>query len=200
MMPLVLPHNHPDTVAAVAMALESGQTIIFPTDTIYGIGGNPWDERALNHVRRLKERTSEQPFTLHLCHISDVERYALCTDAINKIIARLLPGPYTLLLPAKTGAPSSAVLGGKVGIRVPHHPFFTSVLTQPVFATSVNAPGAPPLNDVSEIIERFSEVDLIVTGDVGGESSAILDLTETPYRLVRGTLSDTARHILDEKE
>ena len=196
MIPTVLSYDHPETAAAVNMALEIGQTIVFPTDTVYGIGGNPWDERTLNHVRRLKERTPEQPFTLHLCCVSEIEKYIVPQPSVMRTIEQLLPGPYTLLLPASPNAPSSTILEGKIGIRVPNHPFFSSILKRPIFATSVNRHNAPPLNDVSEIIESFSEVDLIITGEVAGVSSAIIDLTEVPYRAIRGALSEDAKRLL----
>jgi len=196
MIPIVLSHDHPETAAAVDMALETGHTIIFPTDTVYGIGGNPWDERTLNHVRRLKDRGPRQPFTLHLCHVSEIEEFARCEPSVTRKIELLLPGPYTLLLPAGSNAPPSAVLEGKIGIRVPDHPFFSSILKRPVFGTSVNRPNSPPLNDVADIIESFTEVHLIVSGDVEGTSSAIIDLTEAPYRLIRGTLSESVKHVL----
>lgn len=199
MIPTVLSCDHPETPAAVNMALETGRTIVFPTDTVYGIGGNPWDERTLNHVRKLKERSPEQPFTLHLWRISEIETYANCELEAARIIKQLLPGPYTLLLPAGQNAPPSAVLEGKIGIRVPNHPFFASILKRPVFATSVNRHDAPPLNDVADIIEGFTEVDLIITGDVPGESSAILDLTQSPYQILRGTLSESVKRLLDKE-
>ena len=199
MMPTVLAFDHPETAPTVKMALETGQTLIFPTDTVYGIGGNPWDERTLRHVCRLKDRSMDQPFTLHLHHISAIDTYAECSPAVRTIIQQLLPGPFTFLLPALSSAPRSAVLEGKIGVRVPSHPFFGSVLRQPVFATSVNQHIRPPLNDVAEIIEQFTEVDLIITGKVAGESSAIVDLTGSPYKLLRGTLSATARELLDQE-
>ena len=199
MMPTVLTYDHPDAAAAVNMALEIGQTLIFPTDTVYGMGGNPWDERTLNHVCRLKHRDPDQPFALLLHHVSAIATYAQCTPAVANIIEKLLPGPYTFLLPARPEAPRSTVLDGKIGVRVPNHPFFGSVLTRPVFATSVNLHDRPPINDVSEIIENFTEVDLIITGDVVGEASAVVDLTASPYRLVRGTLTEEARRLLNQE-
>ena len=189
MMPTVLSWDHPNTAAAVEMALETGQTLIFPTDTVYGIGGNPWDERTLNHVCRLKERTPGQPFTLHLWHISEIGTYTQCEPEMLRIIDQLLPGPYTLLLPAGPRAPRSAVLDGKVGVRVPDHPFFDSVMShlgRPLFGTSVNRHGEPPLNDVDAIIDRFGAVDLILTGPVGLDPSALLDLSTDPPRVLRG--------------
>lgn len=199
MMPIVLSYDHPDTISAVHIALEMGQTLIFPTDTVYGIGGNPWDERTLTHVRRLKARSLDQPFTLHLWSTEPVDDFADCTPQLRTLIRKLLPGPYTLLLPAGSRAPSSAVADGKIGIRVPAHPFFVTSLRRPVFATSVNRHGEPPLNDVGDIIESFSEVDLIITGDVSGETSAILDLTQQPYRVLRGALSEAELRLLEKE-
>jgi L-threonylcarbamoyladenylate synthase len=199
MMPLVLPYDHPDTSDAVHSSLEAGQTLIFPTDTIYGIGGNPWDERTLRRVRSLKQRNEHQPFTLHLHSVTEISKYALCAPPERAVLERLLPGPITVLLPATPASPPSTVLHGVVGVRVPDHAFFSEVLRQPVFATSVNRHGEPPLNDVNHIIESFHEVDLLITGPISGAASAILDLTKRPYRLVRGTLSDELLRKLEQE-
>jgi len=188
MIPTVLSSEDRATPGALALALETGQTIVFPTDTVYGLGGNPWDRRVLDHVRHLKGRASDQPFTLHLWDVEQIPRYAVCPDILLRRILLALPGPYTLLLPATDAAPIATVSNGIVGIRVPDHPFFGHVLRQPVFGTSVNRRGQPPLNDVAAIIETFTEVDLILTGPVSGMASAILDLTVTPARVARGTV------------
>lgn len=191
MMPRVLPHDHPEIGSAVGAALETGQTIVFPTDTIYGIGGNPWDKRSLDRVRSLKDRPSDRPFALLLPTREAIERFAALDGRLRGLVDRLLPGPYTLLLPAAPGAPSSAVRDGIVGIRVPDHPFFRRTmarLDRPLFGTSVNRHGEPPLADVDRIIDRFAGVDLIVSGPTGTRPSTILDLTEDPPRVVRGEL------------
>jgi len=190
----VLPFDDPKVPELVEEALETGKTLIFPTDTVYGIGGNPWDERTLAHVRTLKGRPADRPFTLHLPTIAVIERYAQLDDRLREVIRRFLPGPYTLLLPASTGAPPSAVKDSLVGIRVPDHPFFTDAiarLDRPLFGTSVNPSGEEPINDVAEIIERFGGVDLIVTGPVEGRPSTIVDATADPPRIVRaGSAAD----------
>ena len=176
--------NLPDLIAE---CLETGKTIVFPTDTVYGIGGNPWDERTLARIRRLKRRPEGEPFTLHLPTVEGIEKFARLNDRLRREVRRLLPGAYTLLLPAREGAPPSAVKEGRVGIRVPDHPFFSEViarLDRPLFGTSVNRTGEDPINDVAEIIERFSKVDLIITGPVEGSPSAIVDATVDPPRIV----------------
>jgi L-threonylcarbamoyladenylate synthase len=202
MMPRVLPHDDRETLTAVDAALETGQTIVFPTDTIYGIGGNPWDERSLARVRTLKHRPADRPFALHLPTPTSIERYAALDERLRDLIERLLPGPYTLLLPAATGAPPSSVREGRVGVRVPAHPFFQQTLARldrPLFGTSVNRHGEPPFASIDAIIDRFAAVDLIITGPTGMHPSTILDLTETPPSVIRGDLPDSLRSLLDQE-
>jgi len=188
-MPRVLRYDDPDVPRLVEAALEIGQTMIFPTDTVYGIGGNPWDTRTLARVCKLKGRDPAQPFTLHLGEVGTIERFARLDRRLRQIVDRLLPGPYTLIVPAADSAPPSAILGGAIAVRVPDHPFFQAVvalLDRPLFGTSVNRHGEPPLNDVDVIIDRFSAVEWIITGPVGLTSSTILDLTTRPASLIRG--------------
>jgi L-threonylcarbamoyladenylate synthase len=203
MMPTVLPHDHPGVADELQRALETAQTVIFPTDTVYGIGGNPWDERTLARVRSIKQRPAGQPFTLHLATVDAIARYTTIGSRTRALIAQLLPGPYTLLLPASPGAPPSAISAGAdgtVGIRVPDHPFFELAMTRldrPLFGTSVNRHGEPPLNVIDDIIDRFSNVDLIISGPVGLGPSAILDLTVNPARLIRGEIPERVRDLLE---
>jgi L-threonylcarbamoyladenylate synthase len=202
MMPRVLSHDASETPSAVDAALETGQTLVFPTDTIYGIGGNPWDTGSLARVRALKGRPADQPFALLLPTRISIERYAVIDERLRRLIERLLPGPYTLLLPATRGAPPSSVRDGTIGIRVPDHPFFQRTLARldrPLFGTSVNHHGEPALVDIDEIIDRFAAVDLVVTGPTGRSPSAILDLTRRPARLVRGELTRELQSILNEE-
>lgn len=189
---LVARLSDPDLPRMVIEVLETGGVLIFPTDTVYGIGGNPWDERALERVRMLKDRDRRQPFSLHLASVETIDRFASIDAGMRRELARFLPGPITLLLPANEAAPPSAVMEGKVGVRVPAHPFFSSIMRQldrPLFGTSVNRSGAPPLVAVDQMIEQFSGVDLLVEGAVGGASaSAIIDITVEPPVVLRGNL------------
>ncbi len=197
MNPLVLSDDSPELLATLRDILETGGVVIFPTETVYGIGGDPWDEGALGRVRRMKGRPKDQPFTLHLPSVTAVERFGLLDSRTREIVEHFLPGPYTFLLPALPGAPESAVKDGKVGIRVPAHRFFTAVmsrLNRPLFGTSVNRSGEPPLVDLSDIIEHFSGVDLIVSGTIeSGIPSAVIDLTVDPPLALRGELPEGLR-------
>ncbi|MDD5264909.1 MAG: L-threonylcarbamoyladenylate synthase [Candidatus Bipolaricaulis sp.] len=191
MIPTVLAYDDPRTPGLILEALETGLTLVFPTDTVYGVGGNPWDDAALQKVRRLKGRSADQPFTLHLGSVDAVEAFAVVPDRHRASVRSLLPGPYTLLLAARPSAPPSAVQSGAVGVRVPDHPFFAHVMAtlgRPLFGTSVNPHGRPPLSDVNEIIDQFPSIDLVLTGPIGRTPSDIIDMTADPPRAVRGTL------------
>jgi len=172
--------------------LETGGTLIFPTDTVYGIGGGPWDERTLAHVRRMKGRAASQPFTLHLPLIEAIERFAHVDERMRRVLARFLPGPITFILPASKNAPAATVLKGKVGIRVPAHPFFQLTmreLDRPLFGTSVNRAGEAPLHSIEMMIEQFSGVDLLVEGETEtGVPPGTIDLTTDPPQALRGKL------------
>ncbi|HHK67484.1 MAG TPA: hypothetical protein ENJ47_03670 [Candidatus Acetothermia bacterium] len=88
MNPQVIPYDDPQVTALVEEALETGKTLIFPTDTVYGIGGNPWDERTLERVRGLKRRPADRPFTLHLPTTATIERYARLDGLLRDVILR----------------------------------------------------------------------------------------------------------------
>ena len=197
MMPLILSEDDRGLDEALSALLETGGVFVFPTDTVYGMGGNPWDERAVARVRKLKERPFEQPFALLACSIESVSSIAAIDFSVAAILGEILPGPYTLLLPAGSKAPASAVKDGKIGIRVPDHRFFSGAmlrLGQMLFGTSVNRTGESPLNTVEEIVEGFPGVDLIVEGKgVRGRPSAVIDLTVNPPEAIRGVLPEQLR-------
>ncbi len=190
MTPVILRDDDPRTPAAVHDALETGQTMVFPTDTIYGMGGNPWDDEVVAKVRSLKGRSADRPFALHLAAVKEVERYAEVPDRVRPALGQLLPGPYTVILPALPTAPRCAVSPLGVGLRVPRHPFFSLVLAllgRPLFGTSVNEQGEEPISEVNDMIDRFPSVDLFILGTVTGIPSAVIDLTAAP-RALRGRL------------
>lgn len=193
MKPLVLRNDDPRLSQSINEILECGGVLIFPTDTVFGIGGNPWDKQVVARVQTMKSRSSQHPFTLHLPTSDLIERFAYLNEQTRKILNDFFPGPFTFLLWATAQAPASAVKERKVGIRIPDHPFFTRVMAQlarPLFGTSVNRSGEPPLNNIDQIIEQFgNRVELIVCeSTVSGRPSAIIDLTLSTPRALRGEL------------
>lgn len=168
--------------------------MIFPTDTVYGLGGNAKEESVISRVYRVKQRSTEKPLTLHLFSIDDVSKYTL--DLSNKqwgIIEKLLPGPYTLVLPANAEAPDVSVSRErKVGIRVPDSDSFRALeenVNFPLVGTSVNKSGDPLMTDFDRIVEEFGGiVDLFIQSEdeMSHEPSTVLDLTFDPPKALRG--------------
>jgi len=199
MNPLVLADDDSELPEVLTDLLETGGVLVFPTDTVYGIGGNPWDLPAVRRVRRLKGRAADRPFALLLPATNGIETFADVSGGTGDRVRDLLPGPITVIVRATgEGVPPAVIQDGKVGIRVPDHPFFSGVMRRvgrPLFGTSANRSGDPPLCDIERILEAFHVVDLVVTSDVppSGIASAVIDLTCEPPRALRGVLPRALR-------
>lgn len=177
-------------------AVDSGQLIIFPTETVYGLGCNAFDSNSIARISELKRRKSPHPYSVHLGSTAEIEKYAYIESTeLSDRIENLLPGPYTLLLAATDAAPADCISkDGKIGIRVPDSDAFRSfykISKQPLIGTSVNVSGDEPITDIDVMISTFKDdIELILVTDLelSGESSAILDLTIDPPRAIRGHL------------
>ncbi len=176
--------------------LKGGGLLVFPTETVYGLGCAAQNQKAIERLYRLKGRERGKPLALHLGSVEELFRYAIVGERERRWIDRLLPGPYTLVLRASEAAPPVAVSGGKVGIRVPRSQAFrllAAAAGKPLAGTSANRRGEPPVVAPREAIDRFADqVELIIIADEpsSGQSSAVLDLTEDPPRVLRGELPE----------
>lgn len=178
-------------------AICGGKVLIFPTDTIYGLGCDATNEGAIKRIYEIKGRPPERPFSVHLGSVAEIERYVPLTEHQRTLIERLFPGPYTVVLKASKSAPPLCVSHeGKIGLRVPKSRSFQLVYEaggRPLVGTSVNISGEPPLTDIEEIIRKFSgHVELIIATDepMSQKSSVVIDLTVDPPRVLRGSLPD----------
>ncbi|MFW6104324.1 MAG: L-threonylcarbamoyladenylate synthase [Candidatus Bipolaricaulota bacterium] len=171
--------------------------MVFPTDTVYGLGGNGRKDSVTSRVYRVKQRSEEKPLTLHLFSVEDISNYVLdISERQRKLIEELLPGPYTLVLPANSNAPDVSVSREKkVGIRVPDSDSFQKLeenIDYPLVGTSVNKSGEPPMTDFDRIVEEFGGiVDLFIQSEeeMSNQSSTVLDLTFDPPQVLRGEFS-----------
>ena len=171
--------------------------MIFPTDTVYGLGGNALDASVVSRTYRVKQRSEDKPLTLHLFSREDLYKYVLdITEKQRSLIERLLPGPYTVILPANSNAPEVSVSREKkVGIRVPNSASFRNLKERvdfPLVGTSVNKSGEPPMTDFDRIVKEFGGlVDLFIESEeeMSGEPSTVLDLTFDPPKVLRGDFS-----------
>jgi L-threonylcarbamoyladenylate synthase len=137
---------------AVAAHLEGGGLLVYPTETIYGIGGAP-TVAVVERIRELKERAGDRPFLLL---IPDEEAVTLSwSPAARALAAAVWPGPLTLILRDEAGRFPPGIRSdvGGVGVRVSPHPFLRAlsrVWTRPLVSTSVNAPGGAPARTAEE--------------------------------------------------
>ncbi len=181
--------------AAPAMfwqTIRSGGLVVYPTDTLYGLGADAENRAAAERLAKVKGR--EGPFSVMVGHLEQLEEYGLVSPQIADKFINMLPGPYTILLPPRHPEQLSSLVkgaGGKVGFRVPGHPFIHKAFRLAkglVITTSVNHVGQPPLQDPEAIQATFaSEVDLLV--DDGklppSRGSTVVDLTTTPCQVIR---------------
>lgn len=171
--------------------LRDGGVIIYPTDTVYGLGCDLFNKRGIEKIYEIKKRSKKEPLSFVCADLKDISRYALVSDYAYKTMRRLLPGPYTFILPASRLVPKIILPKRQTtGIRVPDHPISLALvqeLGQPVISTSVKTEDGELLNDPYMIREIFSHcVDLIIDGGViPAAPSSIISLVDDQVEVIR---------------
>ena len=166
----------------------SGKLFIYPTDTIYGIGCNAEKESSVLRIREAKSRGSA-PFSVIAPSKEWIWSHTNISPANRELADKLLPGPYTLILPANNKSPKPVVSSQKtIGLRMPRHPFMEIISEAgvPFVTTSVNRSGQLPvksLRDVPEDIRKY--IDWAVDGGVlDGHPSRIFDMTGPELKIM----------------
>ena len=180
---------------AVAI-LESSGVIVYPTDTLYGIGCNALDGKAVKRVFEIKKRSLSKPLPMITRNIKWAKELADIRKKDEKILNKVWPGKVTVILPKKEIVPDILTSNHQtVGMRVPDYPFIDRLLKlfgYPIVSTSANISGEGGTGNIDQIIKSFSgrltqQPDLII--DVGilpkSEPSAILDLTGDKPKISR---------------
>jgi len=167
--------------------LENGGIVIYPTDTVYGIGCDLLNRRAIERIYDIKQRSRKQPFSFICADLKDISQYAIVPNYAYKAMKRLLPGPYTFVLEASRLVPRIILPKRKsVGIRVPDNRIclaLVSAFGRPVISTSVTTADGDIMTDPGEIEEKFkNRVDLVIDGGIlpPAESSVVSFLEEVP--------------------
>jgi tRNA threonylcarbamoyl adenosine modification protein (Sua5/YciO/YrdC/YwlC family) len=170
-------------LAKVAEMLAQGAVICYPTDTQYGLGCDLSQKKAIEKIYRLKQRSQKTPFSIICADLTHISEYALVSNFSYRTIKRLLPGPFTFVLPGTRLVPQIMLTKRhEVGLRVPDHPIaigLVRALGRPLINTSARpAPGEPvPVNPI-ELDELFKgSVDAVIDGGpVPGQPSTIISL------------------------
>jgi len=175
----------------VVDVLEQGGVIVYPTDTVYGVGCDLFNPEAIQKIHRLKKMDGKKPLSFICSDLKDISRYAFVSNYAYKIMKRLLPGAYTFILKATKLVPKIAQTKQKtVGIRIPDNKICLALVKElghPIISTSVSKPNEGLYNDPAEIEERFGkQLDLVIDGGViVAEHSSIIDLTDDFPKVIR---------------
>jgi tRNA threonylcarbamoyl adenosine modification protein (Sua5/YciO/YrdC/YwlC family) len=171
--------------------LQDGGIIIYPTDTVYGMGCELYNKKGIEKIYEIKRRSKKQPLSFVCADLKDISRYARVSDYAYKTMKRLLPGPYTFILEASRLVPK-IILPKRhtTGIRVPDNQICLSLvgeLGHPIISTSVTVEDGEVLSNPLEIRERFEHrVDLIIDGGIlVSEPSSVISLVDDSIEIVR---------------
>ena len=170
-------------------ALENGEVVVYPTDTLYGFGVDATNTEAIQRLNRLKGRA--KPLSIVLESVDHMHDFAEFDVEIESEINKLFPGAYTVLLPSKKSDLSSLVQNGSpsIGIRIPDHFFpvqLVKLLGKPIITTSINRHGNEPLNDVTQVEIDFPNVDIFEDSNhTPSKGSTIIDFSISPPAVIR---------------
>jgi L-threonylcarbamoyladenylate synthase len=191
-----------------AAAARRGELIVFPTDTVYGIGTRPDDPAATARLFEAKRRPRDLELPVLVATLAAARAVAVFDERAERLASALWPGPLTLVLPRSADA-SGWDLGGDpatVGVRAPHHPLALALLadTGPLAVTSANLSGRPPAETCDELQTLFGdrvEVFLCQEVPLDGVASTVLDLAHGPAIVLRaGSLTREAlRELLPDE-
>ncbi len=183
----------PRLISKAVEVLQHGGIIIYPTDTVYGIGCSIENKNAIEKIYLIKRQREDKPFSFVCSDLTHISSYAHVSNTAFKIMKRLIPGPYTFILPSQRMKHLPKILISKrktVGIRVPESPIALALvqsLGNPVLSTSVTSPDGEILNDPEEIIRHFNNrVEMILDGGpLVSAPSTVIDLTGNEPEVVR---------------
>ena len=182
-------------IQRVVEALTEGKLVCYPTDTTYGIGCDLLNKRAIEKIYTLKKRDRRKPVSILCSDLKELSQYGVISNSAYRILRRLLPGPYTFILPATPLVPKVMLTPQKmVGARIPDCLIVRDVveaLGRPLISTSATVEDGTVLNEPEEIEKRFrGKIEIVIAEACPGEPSSIIDLTGDEPVLIRRGLGD----------
>lgn len=176
---------------SVHLALEDGKLVVFPTETLYGLGGDPENRNAIERIYHIKGRPRDDPLPIAVSSWEEVERVAMVDKLARALFDEFLPGPLTLVLKKRDMSSFRWVSPHEtIGIRIPFQPLAVELAEEfgPITATSANLHGGENPISIERAIDQLgSKVDYYVDGGktVLGVPSTIVDLSQGEIRILR---------------
>jgi L-threonylcarbamoyladenylate synthase len=191
----------PTTLREAAWALRDGKLVVFPTETVYGLGANALDDEAVRRIYEAKGRPSDNPLIVHVATLEQAQRLTShWPEAATALASRFWPGPLTLVLPKAPEVPKLVTAGlDSVALRIPSHPVAVALLREagvPVAAPSANRAGNPsPTRVADAIADLGQQVTMYIDGgatDWGLESTVVSLMDRRPVILRVGAIPEEA--------
>ena len=163
--------------------------LIFPTDTVYGMGAKVFDKAGQDEIYNIKNRPANKRLSILCSSVEDIEKIAYLSPDAIKLIKQYMPGALTIILKTKESVVSD-FLHDTVGVRIPNHPLALRILREngPMATTSVNLSGEAAMNDYFKIVKAFQEKVYYIYPNAEKNSeiaSTVINLTTTPYTVLR---------------
>lgn len=174
------------------MVVKNGGIIIYPTDTVYGLGCDPFNVRAVERIFNTKGERKEKPLPILGSDLEYVQKIAYINEKARKITQRFWPGPLTLVVRKKPSLPNIVTCGfDSVGVRIPNHSAAVQLISLCdglLVGTSANKTGSRPPKTAREAAKQLGEkVDMILDGGPAplGQESSVVDLTSKKPKMLR---------------
>jgi len=183
-------------IAQTLQSFRHGGIIIFPTDTIYGIGCNPYNEESVERIYKIKKREKRKSLPVLGYSKEDLEKIVDFDDIANKIINKFWPGPLTLILPLKDNKLRTLSNNtNTLAVRIPNNRCILSLLKECklIIGTSANISGDKPLVDPQNYNNIISKCDVFLNGGIINNSneSTIVEIVDKKIRILRkGVISE----------
>lgn len=191
-------HPEPRKIRRAVDALEAGEVIAYPTDTVYGLGCDLMNKRAVDRLYEIKRMDRSHQLAFICPDLGDIAKYAIVENHNYRILRRYLPGPYCFILEATREVPKMVQTKRKtVGIRIPAHEVTRALareLGRPIISTTAQLTGEDPHVDPREIEIAFKGLGLVIDDGEGGGlvPTTVIDLTTVPAVVVREGAGDVA--------
>lgn len=190
-----------DDIEDARQVLKSGELIVYPTETLYGLGADPFSETTIEKLIGIKKRPENMPISIAVSDMEMMKTVSHVNDLAERIYRAFLPGPITILLEKKDHVPKSLTGGSsKVGIRVPDHPVALRLIGAlgPLTATSANIHNESEPWDIDTAVRQLGNtVALYLDGGISKYQapSTVLDATGASAKIIRkGVISEDEIH------
>ena len=193
----------PVVIAAAAAAVLSGEVICFPTASLYGLGADAFNHRAVRRVFEIKRRSPDRPVLVLVDSVDQLKELVARVPAIGyEFIKRFWPGKLTLVFRASRAVPDILTAGtGKIGIRMPGHAVARALVAEldcPITGTSANLSGEPGCHRISDLPDSICRaVGMVLDGGslAGGAGSTVVDISgDQPIVLREGSVPEALIH------